>query len=280
MLAGLRAAAQIPHAPIADDAPSEDAVEVMARTLCETSGDLLPWNDEHGPQWEQDERIDRDHYRAMARAALSAIGGREASLDAAVMELKAALEDECGTLVDNVHRVDAAWAAVDAALALTPTDAAQAVRELAEAARTALRDFGLVNEAIANQVMPGLHPFTQTPRALGAALRPFGGAGDAASDHEDAFDWAALEHKVDDYLENTPTDKFLADLREAGIGVVDLTSPAQAVRELVREAQAALRDLEFVNTEIRYGRWEGHEFTQTPPALRAALQPFVGEGDA
>ena len=140
MLAGLRAAAQIPHVPIdGDDAPSaggrEAALEVaLRRVVC--------W-------WEQSVDSDPEAPSRHATAAAQQNGGA------------------------------GVYAAAKAALALTPTDAAKAVRELVEAARTALRDFGLVNEAIANQVMPGLHPFTLTPRDLRAALRPFGGAGDA-----------------------------------------------------------------------------------------------------
>lgn len=116
--------------------------------------------------------------REATAAIVKAIGGREAALEAVVREAIAHDDYLTQGYDPSAWPVGLAQQAV-AAVALTPTDAAEAVRELVEAARKALCDFGLVNEAIAGQAMPGLHPFTLTPRALDAALRPFGGACDA-----------------------------------------------------------------------------------------------------
>lgn len=116
----------------------------------------------------------REHMQAERDAAVAqaqASGQAEATLRGALRQL---LDLQIAATPEE-HA--AACGAARAALVLTPTAAAEAVRELVEAAREALNDFGLVNEAIASQVMPGLHPFTLTPRGLRVALRPFNGEG-------------------------------------------------------------------------------------------------------
>ena len=119
MLAGLRAAAKIPHTPIDDDAPSEDAVEAMRQAL------LMELPEAARAEMLQGATVVLDEWLTdMARAALAAIGGREAALEAALRR--------CITVEHmDTHMPLAVRDAGKAALALQPSAAAEAVRELA-----------------------------------------------------------------------------------------------------------------------------------------------------
>jgi hypothetical protein len=222
MLAGLRAAAQIPHAPIDGDEPPTDDVRsvswAMDSAIVEETGEPpLPWEEMDEEDRERIRRITaglRDAgwvrvgkpegdavwslTRAIieecalangfvitwnaaavaARMAYAAFGGREAALEAACyavdMLTRSAFTHQSDEW-DNTRPMDV-WKQVRAALALTPTDAAKAVRELVKAASEACRVVLDPSVTFAGD---------DADRAMGmferlnAALRPFGGTGDA-----------------------------------------------------------------------------------------------------
>lgn len=117
---------------------------------------------------------------AVARALLAAGwtrgGGREAALDAAVAAFLGGVtvDGRCRVCGENPCAGTCDVSPLRAALALTPTDAAQAVRELVEAAEGATELLGGLAGDDAD-----LQPYQRAWNALRAALRPFGGAGDA-----------------------------------------------------------------------------------------------------
>lgn len=162
-----RAFAALDAAEKATSAPSEDAVEALAQVLCETAGYLwishqppgtrcvpVPWGDANDSL--------RNHYRAMSRAALSAIGGREASLEAALRDLldlqMAATPEEHAT----------ACGAARAVLSLQPSQAEAQVRALVEAAQRWCACYRNDN----------VYGIEQAEADLRAALQPFGAEGD------------------------------------------------------------------------------------------------------
>jgi hypothetical protein len=119
MLAGLRAAAQIPHTRINDYAPSDDVVASLADLLAEAEGSA-----------------EGNGYVAMARAALSAIGAREAAFEGSLGMFgadeptvrKCIADGECYMVGTGT-----AQAVLDA-FSLPPSAAAEAVRHLAACA--------------------------------------------------------------------------------------------------------------------------------------------------
>lgn len=152
-------------------APSDDDVEALARVLCESSGyhtsSLQPAGATLVPvAWEDAPDGLRDYFRHQVRAALGAIGGREAALEAALNTVKA----ECDIYVGAHHGgcmcgACASWRNADAALALPPSAAAGAVRELVEAVNTHPH---LCSECTCDLC-----------QRVRAALKPFVGKGDA-----------------------------------------------------------------------------------------------------
>ena len=175
----------------AQPAPA-DEVEALARAIWEMSGAAQPWSDDHGPQWEQDTRIDQDAYRAQARALLAAGwrrgGGREASASATVGAMIARWESRAHALAahaetDYEHRdLLLAKAAeigpfVDELLALPPTAAAEAVRDLVGDGDHALSVLLAVKAKTPDG--PLLVMVDDAIAALRDSLRPFVGDGDA-----------------------------------------------------------------------------------------------------
>ena len=151
--------------------PEGDAVEALAQVLCETAGYLwishqppgtrcvpVPWGDAPDSL--------RVHYRAMARAALSVIGGRETALETAAAGVTAAWRDyyerDDGDPIHWTVRVQ--MLKLCAALSLPPSAAAEAVRELVKAVSAHPH---LCSECTCDLC-----------QRVRAALKPFGGEGD------------------------------------------------------------------------------------------------------
>ena len=142
MLAGLRAAAQIPHVPIdGDDAASaggrEAALEVALRQAIDVMEDLMATATDIPAELYAGEGRNEDYYR---RTVLGCIGRAARPLPP-----------------------------LRAALALTPTDAAKAAGWLADRARC----------AVGAHQRGDMHALASFMADLDTALRPFGGAGDA-----------------------------------------------------------------------------------------------------
>lgn len=156
MLAGLRAAAQIPHTRINDYAPSDDVVASLADLLAEAEGSA-----------------EGNGYVAMALAAISAIGGREAALErffGLYQDWRTGRFSEKGQTEAQAH--DAVILAAREVSALTPTDAAKAVRELVDAALAC-------TAADADISGDTMRPTPAMLARLRAAAVTVGGAGDA-----------------------------------------------------------------------------------------------------
>lgn len=161
--------------------PTDAQVEALARALWEAEGEHDSWPEDHGPQWEQDERIDRERCRAMARAALASIGVRELAMEAALANL---LDYQANALL---QALDGGWG--DAirqcrvALALPPSAAAEAVRGLAECADGGAQTLAQValwlreHPEIAAEFERDMYPgdsLIQIAARIAKAARPFG----------------------------------------------------------------------------------------------------------
>ena len=247
----------------------------MARDLWDASGDALPWSECHGPQWEQDERVDRARCRKMARALLAAGwtrgGGREAA-PADVPTLR--------------------WPAYDW------TGAGYAVQgTCANCARTALvyvrrghlvpcHGFGPEcpycgcarwvgwhapeEEAPEKDMLAGLRAAAKIPHT------PIDGDDEPSAGGREAALEEALRRCIT--VEHMDTHMPLA-VRDAGKAALALTptDAAKAVRAW-REAAAIAATL-YLRGADAYTGTEWEQFTEDELREIAALRPF-GEGDA
>lgn len=124
------------------------------------------WREDHGPQWEQDTGIDRERYRRMAHVAQLAIGTQEVLLRAACANVDLLTRSAFTHVSDEADamRPIQVWQQVRAALAVRPSEVAEAVQVLVTAARA---------------VVESWYPEGETPdcvETLREALRALGGA--------------------------------------------------------------------------------------------------------